>query len=280
MNKKKYLWFLLLLIPLTVFIVFMSLFLTNTLSSHWLDLSLGTSSAAATIILGVMVYVQAEKNKESDKELKDQDLLIRTTPYISFEGIEFASREDNAIWAGDDDLPDCMKFDSKNSNLPENYYVDKGNGIEQYILFRFIFNCDYTRGLNGLIFKSINVYPNYDEQYRTRAYCEYSFSNKTTKQTSNISYIGDNRYQVCKYFVFPSEFLRSSLAVTFTNDITDINKGETFYNIEYEAYSIHKTKISGVLKFRARASMRDNEIVFDKISRVSNWIDEPTIIRQ
>lgn len=110
MSRKCYLWFLLLLLPISIFIVFACLFATCKCNAKWLELSLSTAGTIATIILGVMVYIQAEQhkhtadenrehdsrmadaNREHDRrvaaENREQDLLLKANPHASFDRID------------------------------------------------------------------------------------------------------------------------------------------------------------------------------------------------
>ena len=88
MSRKCYLWFLLLLLPISIFIVLACLFATCKCNAKWLELSLSTAATIATIILGVMVYIQAEQHKHTADENREQDLLLKANPHASFDRID------------------------------------------------------------------------------------------------------------------------------------------------------------------------------------------------
>ena len=203
MKKTKYLWFLLLLIPITVFVVFMIIFINCPKNAKWLELSLSTVGTSATIILGIMVYIQSERHKETADLDRKQDLLIQTTPYISFCKIEFAELSDNNSVLLSEQSSDCLRYcktpgERKRQYTEEEFWEKYSSGN----LFRFIFNCKQDKGLKNIIFRDLTVYPEHINGVSEKS---YSFINKTAKLTDDdcyqISYIGNDNYQICKYFM-------------------------------------------------------------------------------
>lgn len=286
MNKKYYLWFLLLVFPLSVFIVFSVLLLMNPDSANWLDLSLTTSTSIATIILGIMVYIQSEKHKISDNEknavfqkeekaCRDLDLIIRTSPYITFLGIEYAKASNNISYGISPVSPDCLIYVDNKFPIKD---LDTESFIETYnkgVFFRFIFNCQEERGLNNVTFTSVNIYPRYPDDVKQRVERIYNFQNYCKESISNISYLGENKYQVCKYFMFPTNsFGESVLAKQFENDLIFENK-QVFFNIRYSATNIYGVAITGELKFFSTVTFENGILLFGRSSNLSNWIDNP-----
>ena len=286
MNKKYYLWFLLLVFPLSAFVVFLVLFLMNPDSANWLDLSLTTSTSVSTIILGIMVYIQSEKHKISDNEkntifqkeekaYRDLDLIIRTSPYITFVGIEYAETSHKISYGISPVSPDCLIYtDSKFSikNLGTESFMENYN---KGVFFRFIFNCQEERGLNNITFTSVNIYPRYPDDVKQRVECIYNFQNHCKENNSNISYLGKNKYQVCKYFMFPTNsFGKSIIAKQFENDLIFENK-QVFFNICYNATNIYGVEITGELKFFTTVTLENETLLFGHPSNLSNWINNP-----
>ena len=285
MNKKYYRWFLLLILPVSIFITFGIFFLSNPDRAEWLELSLSTSTSIATTILGIMVYIQSEKHKASNEQnniifqkeeqaYRESDLIIRTAPYIAFREIEFAESSEHTSYGIDPYSPDCLICVDSQTQMKE---ISTKEFVESYcrgVFFRFIFYCQEERGLNNIIFKSVNIYPKYrgDNQ---RTECTYYFENLCTQHISNISYLGQNVYQVCKYFMFPSDDLSQSiLAKRFEYDL--ISDGQqVFFNICYEATNIYGIKTTGELKFITTVTIQDECYNFSKPKNVSNWLDIP-----
>ena len=280
MKKRKYLWFLLLIIPISIFIVFMCLFCKDGNNAKWLELSLSTSGTIATIILGVMVYIQSERHKACADEDRKQDLLIKTAPYLAFSEIEYAQSAKNHTVVITELSPDCVRYiDDEECNEAEEEFIRKYNHGQ---LFRFIFHCPAEKGLNNIVFREVSVYPQYPDDENGRVEKQYHFLNKKGKTDYvNLSFLGNNRYQVCKYFMFPNDkdSYFCSLAQQFENDLLNEGK-QIFFNINYIATNIYGVKISGELKFFASAllSPEKDKIIFTEPTNLSNWLDNPELI--
>lgn len=95
MDKKGYLWFLLIILPIGIFITFACLFVTDKCDANWLELSLSTAGTIATIILGVMVYIQAEQHKQCADANREQELLLKANPHASFDRIDYLNYTSN-----------------------------------------------------------------------------------------------------------------------------------------------------------------------------------------
>lgn len=290
MHKKHYLWFLLLLLPVSVFVVFTIYFLQHPNNTGWLDLSLSTSVSISTIILGVMVYIQSEKHRFSDErknaifqqeeqERRDLDLIIRTAPYISFSNIEQAESSIGIIYSISQTSPDCLVYVDSNTDaksLPADAFTSFYN---RGVFFRFIFVCQEERGLNNIVFTSVNIYPRYPNNIRQSAEHVYSFTSSCSESHSNISYLGNDKYQVCKYFMFPTDCMgNSDLARQFEDDLTFRNEN-AFFNIHYRATNIYDVEINGELKFFSTASIENGLLLFTPPTNVSNWIGNPKKIQ-
>ena len=269
MKKRHYFWFLLLIIPMVIFDVFAGVFLKKPCKAEWLELSLSTSLAVATIILGVMVYIQAEKHKASAEEDRQQDLIIKTSPYVVFKKIEYANIAKDIISVSETSVDTLRYFGEKENNeLSEEEFAEKYN---YGLFFRFIFSCPIDKGLNNIIFNEVCVYPQYPD-----GEC-YRFLNKKGKlNTGNISLLEDSQYQVGKYFMFPNDenSFSCSLAKKFQNDLIGVDK-KIFFNIKYMATNIYGIKVSGELKFFITASLSygKEKIVFEEPDNVSNWLE-------
>lgn len=65
--------------------------------SEWVTLITAWVSSTATIILGIMVYLQTEKHKRSVEQDREQDLMLKANPVAYFEGISDFTYSDVSI---------------------------------------------------------------------------------------------------------------------------------------------------------------------------------------
>lgn len=302
--KKKDLWILstFLAIPLIVGFILALIFNFRLEKSEWITLVTSCVSTFAAIYLGYMVFFQAENHKKRQEETekehekreqlfrdeqrknREQDLKIKTTPFISFERIEFAETSSNGTIAITENSSSCLKYceDIKDYNKP----LSDDDFLSKYhrgIFFRFIFCCPQKKGLQNILFKEVVVYPDYPDNIRQSVEKRYLFTNKKAKIDDKngyeISYIGDDKYQICKYFMFPTDdFLQSEVAKNFESDLTMLNS-KIFFNIQYEAINIYGVKINGELKFYTTAYVdkTKSKILFTEPTNVSNWIGHPDL---
>lgn len=262
--------------------------------AEWITLITAWISSTATIMLGVIVFYQTENHKkrqEEDNALyqeqaeknRQQDLMIKTAPYLAFGEIEYAQSAKNHTVAITELSPDCVRYVSNEErNEPdETDFICKYNHGQ---LFRFIFHCPAEKGLNNIVFREVSVYPQYPDDEKGRVDKQYRFLNKKGKTDYvNLSFLGNNRYQVCKYFMFPNDkdSYFCSLTQQFENDL--LNEGKKiFFNINYIATNIYGVKISGELKFFTTAllSPEKDRIIFTEPTNLSNWLDNPEMIKK
>lgn len=274
---------IILAMPLIVGLVVAGVFQFGLEKSEWITLITSCISTFAAIFLGYMVFFQNEKHKISADEDRKQDLLIQTTPYLVFDQIEYGKSAKNSTVAISEFSPVCVRYieDEGCYEISHEEFLCKYN---HGTFFRFIFSCPADKGLNTIIFNEVSVYPNYHAYENGQSSTKYCFLNtKADVSRGNISLLGNNRYQVCKYFMFPKDkdSYDCSLAAQFENDLLK-ESGEIFFNIKYTAINIYGVKVLGELKFftTACAGNEENKIAFSKPTNISNWIGELTLIEQ
>ncbi len=65
--------------------------------SEWVTLITAWVSSTATIILGIMVYLQTEKHKRSAEQDRQQDLMLKANPVAYFDGVSDFTYSDVSI---------------------------------------------------------------------------------------------------------------------------------------------------------------------------------------
>ena len=212
MKKRVYLWFLLLLIPIAIFICFMIRFILCPNTAEWLELSLSTAGTIATIVLGVMVYIQSERHKastdkyveeqdkqallyrEEEQKRRDQDLLIKANPSVFIKGIShFALYNGSSILGANDyvnrltDEPIDSKFTTFSCNLSFDiiFNVPTGNVVDRITVKQAKLSCT-----NGLSLTSNEFKQPFEKNYVNYS-TEESKSNLKLSETGEvISYLG------------------------------------------------------------------------------------------
>ena len=117
--------------------------------TEWITLITAWISSTATIMLGVIVFYQTENHKkrqEEDNALyqeqaeknRQQDLMIKTAPYLAFSEIEYAQSAKNHTVVITELSPDCVRYidDEECNEAEEVEFIRKYNHGQ---LFRFIF---------------------------------------------------------------------------------------------------------------------------------------------
>lgn len=291
MKKRNYFWFVLALIPIILFIIFAIQYINNS-KANWLDLSIGCATSFASIFLGVMVYIQSEKHKADTNKLteqqqrqediykmeegkyREQDVLIRTCPAIYFEKIDYVSKPSS-------DLPinfttsNLLKINFETSKIGAKqlksiiYY----NDFNEYVLFKFVFTTPEYRGLNKIVIHQATIETDYFENIPRLKYSFFNYSNFNDE--TNISYLGDNKYMVNTYFVFPKS---ENISDLFYAKLYDRDKFSLC--IDYAAYNYFGVVMSGSLKVVIKT-------VYDKQGRhiigyedVYYTLNKPFIVKQ
>ncbi len=308
--KKAYFLFLLLLIPLIVFTLFAIICGISFSQEDWLTLSLSTASSAATIFLGVMVYIQAERHKETadklakdnkrileenqsqtrlyqeeEKEYRKQDLIIRTAPNIILKKLDpIITSVDNV----------CI---TENSSACLRYYMTYNESIKEYsdkeftarftngVYLTFVFNCSETASLKDVCFTSINIntQPNKEKTIFEKDYV--FINNKARGESGELSLIAKDTYSVGKFLMFPSPSISNSQEKEkFISDICK-DKDTIFISLNYIAVNIHGIYTSGTLKFFVHVVEKTDRIVFSQPTNILNYtypakmIDKATKIK-
>lgn len=124
--------------PSIVCIIFLGLNKFELCRSEWVTLITAWVSSTATIILGVMVYLQTEKHKRTAELDRQQDLMLKANPIVYFEGISDFSYSDVSIitcandpinrlaikeFEGTETFPEYVSLNLK-FNVPKNSVVD------------------------------------------------------------------------------------------------------------------------------------------------------------
>ena len=303
MKKKNILILSIILsIHLIVGVVIAGIFNFRLEKSEWITLITSLISTFAVVYLGYMVFFQTENHRKRQEEAekehekqeriyyeeqrknREQDLIIRTAPYVSFERIEFAETSNTIAIAEDSSA--CLKYYENSKDRDKTLSDDEFSEKYQYgNLFRFIFCCPQDKGLQNILFKEVSVYPEYPDTIRKTVEKRYFFANKKAKINDKtgyeISYIGNDKYQICKYFMFPvDDFLHSDIAEKFESELLTPNS-RIFFNIQYETINIYNVKIDGELKFFTTASAdgANSNIIFTEPTCISNWVGYPELMQ-
>ena len=124
--------------PSIACIIFLGLNKFELCRSEWVTLITAWVSSTATIILGVMVYLQTEKHKRTAELDRQQDLMLKANPIVYFEGISDFSYSDVSIitcandpinrlaikeFEGTETFPEYVSLNLK-FNVPKNSVVD------------------------------------------------------------------------------------------------------------------------------------------------------------
>lgn len=280
--------------PLVVGIVLAGIFKFDLEKDEWIALVTSCLSIFSATIIGLLVYFQSENHRKRDEEQtklfreeeiknRDQDLIIRTAPYISLKKIDFAEPYlNNKSMTMCADSIDCVKYLKNKKDLDNISDAEFMETCSHGLFFRFEFLCEQARGLNSIVFRRVAVYPQYPENEVKMPEKAYEFTNYQAKhQCVNISFVGEDTYQINKFFTIPNDEnnFKGTLATDFFNDLIATGS-QHFFNIEYEARNIYGVQIKGELKFFVHAEQKAERIIFQKPFRVSNWIGKPELIKE